>query len=155
MRQSVACRLLIQNDSDSLDGVPSKKEWERLAALMRRRRVALNPAWHNRARFFRDNDIDPKGGPARTIQDLETCARQNFERGSLDLVEHYYKWQAGSIAAVLRGGDPMPDEDDVDVRDERSPLSRQRAELHRLIDLIPEQDIPRVHGYLTGIVEQL
>lgn len=134
--------------------MPETKEWERLAALMRRRRIGIS-GHSNRSRFLRDHGYEPQSSPYRLVSDLENCKRTSFERGTFDLVEHLYQWQPGSVAEVLRGGEPMPmPDDDVDVSDER-PLAVERAELRRLVDLVPEQDIPRVRDYLRGVVEQV
>lgn len=131
--------------------VNQKQDWDKLGILLRRRRVDLG--FPNRSAFARHHGLN--SGQHRTIADMENCTRSNFERGTFDLVEHLYRWQPGSILQVLGGGDPMPEDDDLDIRDER-PTARAAAlaELRQLIERVPDTDIPRVRDYLLGVVDK-
>lgn len=44
----------------------------------------------------------------RIFSDLEAARRTNYEQDTYIWVEQCYQWTAGSIAAVLAGGDPTP-----------------------------------------------
>lgn len=150
-----ACRLLIQHDSDRLASMSEELDWERLGALLRRRRIELSAGVNNRSQFFRDRGLALTGGPARVLSGLETGERENFEQGSLDLAEYHYRWKPGSAARVLRGGEPMPEDENVSVSDERPPVPAWRQELRDLIDRVPEVEFPRVRDYLRGVVEHV
>lgn len=128
-------------------------DWQRLGAFLRYRRIELCDGVDNRTRFFQDRGIDPTGGPARTLSDMETGnlgSRKKFEAGSLSLAEFHYKWKPESAARVLRGGEPMPN-DEPDVSDERPTWKK---ELFALLDRVTEKDSARVRDYLLGVVEQ-
>lgn len=148
--------MLIHGDSATLAGMSDEPDWKRLGDFLRRRRIELDHGENNRARFFRDRDLKP--GPVRTLTDMENGSlgkRQTFEQSSFDLAEYHYKWKSGSAVAVLRGGDPMPDDDDLNIKDERPPRVAQIEELRRLVERVPDKDIARVRDYLTAVVEQV
>lgn len=82
---------------------PPGPEWQRLADLLIARRVELNDAWRNRQQFCRDT-----GAEYRIVHDVENAKRANYSGSTLALIERAYRWQPGSIRAVLEGGDPTP-----------------------------------------------
>lgn len=89
---------------------PPGPEWQRLAELLTARRVELNDAWRTRQQFCRDT-----GAEYRIIHDLENAKRTNYSSSTLAIIERAYRWQPGSIRAVLDGGDPTPVEPTVRV----------------------------------------
>lgn len=89
---------------------PPGPEWQRLAELLTARRVELNDAWRTRQQFCRDT-----GAEYRIVHDLENAKRTNYSGSTLALIERAYRWQPGSIRAVLDGGDPTPVEPAVRV----------------------------------------
>lgn len=89
---------------------PPGPEWQRLADLLTARRVELNDAWRNRQQFCRDT-----GAEYRIVHDLENAKRTNYSGSTLAVIERAYRWQPGSIRAVLEGGDPTPVEPAVRV----------------------------------------
>lgn len=77
--------------------------WQRLGDLLVARRIELNPRWRNRTRF-----AEEVGLHWRMLFDIEKAKRQSFPDETLMAIEVAYRWQYGSIEAVLNGGDPVP-----------------------------------------------
>ena len=80
--------------------------WRRLGRLLERRRGELGYGFRQRARFVRDSG----GGliSVKTISRLENGERDSYPESTVGTVEAIYRWSAGSLESVLRGGDPIP-----------------------------------------------
>jgi hypothetical protein len=81
---------------------PDDRRWAVLGELLQEQRVHLDRRYKNRTLFSDERQIN-----YRLAQDLETNARQNYERSTLTDVEIAYGWAPGSIRAVLAGGEPV------------------------------------------------
>lgn len=77
--------------------------WERLGRLLEQRREQMHRPWRKLTQFTRDRDID-----YRVAWDLEHGRRTNYRQLTIAAVEVAYGWAPGSVASVLRGGDPEP-----------------------------------------------
>jgi hypothetical protein len=76
---------------------------ERLGSLLKQRRVELGIEFKNRSLFAAEVGLN-----YRLVQDIENAARDNFEDVTLLAIDRAYRWQGGSSARVLDGGDPEP-----------------------------------------------
>lgn len=72
---------------------------QRLAELVVARRVQLG---HRRRPAF----AEAAGISLRTLSDIETGRRANYDPATLAAVEHALNWQTGSIKHILDGGTP-------------------------------------------------
>jgi transcriptional regulator with XRE-family HTH domain len=72
---------------------------ERLASLVVARRVELG--YKRRPAF-----AEAAGISLRTLGDLETGRRTNFDPATIAAIEQALRWATGSISQVLSGGDP-------------------------------------------------
>jgi hypothetical protein len=79
-----------------------REGWERLAALLRDRRVELDPQYKNRLKFAADTGLNE-----RLISDLENARRTSYRETTLRAVEGAYRWKPGSIERALTGGEPV------------------------------------------------
>ncbi|GIH70277.1 hypothetical protein [Sphaerimonospora thailandensis] len=83
-------------------------EWTQLADLLIARRKELSRAldadWRFRRRFADAHNLD-----YRTVSDLEVGRRDNYEALTYRRIESAYRWETGSVEAVLGGGAPMPE----------------------------------------------
>lgn len=83
------------------------QQWQRLGDLLVARRIELSrtidPDWRFRRRFADQHQLD-----YRTVSDLETGRRNNYETLTFRRIERAYRWEVGSIDQVLIGGDPGP-----------------------------------------------
>jgi hypothetical protein len=84
------------------DDVADADAWQRLAQLLIRRRVELG--FPRRTEFARHHGLSHD----RNLSDIEKCRRTNYSDPMLAQFEQLYGWEAGSIEAVLAGGDPTP-----------------------------------------------
>lgn len=75
-------------------------EWERLAQLVKERRVTLGM---NTTKAL----AEATGLTARALGDLENARRSNYGEGTKVRVENALRWKPGSIAQILQGGDPI------------------------------------------------
>jgi hypothetical protein len=75
--------------------------WERLGALLERRRVEMDTRYRNLTLFCEERDID-----YRLAWDIEHAARDNYRRPTITAIEIAYAWVPGSIRRVLAGGEP-------------------------------------------------
>jgi hypothetical protein len=71
--------------------------------MLELRRVELDTRYSNLSLFARDTGLD-----YRLVWDVEHAARSNYRRPTLTAIEVSYGWKPGSIARVLRGGEPEP-----------------------------------------------
>lgn len=110
------------------------EDWERLGEQLIARRVALG--YLTRAGFVAAKELPH----SRTVSDLENAKRDNYERATLAHIEQCYEWTTGSIRRVLAGGEPTPIEDvlGINVVSELPEQSGLRAELHAVVDDLPE-----------------
>ena len=76
-------------------------EWKRLAALIVRRRTELGMRTTKAL-------ADEAGLTPRALGDLENSRRDNYSAGTKLQIERALRWEAGSIDAVLSGGEPKP-----------------------------------------------
>lgn len=76
-------------------------DWERLGREVIQRRGYLG--YSSRREFS-----ETTGFPTKTLSDLEKHQRENFDAATLARLERALCWEAGSVAAVLAGGDPKP-----------------------------------------------
>jgi transcriptional regulator with XRE-family HTH domain len=72
---------------------------ERLASLVVARRVELG--YKRRPAF-----AEAAGISLRTLGDLETGRRTNFDPATIAAIEQALRWDTGSIGQILSGGDP-------------------------------------------------
>lgn len=79
-------------------------DWDRLAKLTINRRVELGYP-------RRTNLATDAGLSLRTLGDIETARKTSYDPATLAALEHALKWQAGSVEAVLGGGQPTPQTD--------------------------------------------
>lgn len=77
--------------------------WTRLGQMLVQRRIELAPRYRERTVFAEDVGIK-----WRLLHDIERAKRDSFSAETLAAVEVAYRWQAGSVARVLAGGDPVP-----------------------------------------------
>lgn len=77
--------------------------WKRLGELLVQRRIELAPRYRKRTAFAGDTGIH-----WRLLYDIERARRKSFTPETLAAVEVAYRWQPGSVARVLAGGDPVP-----------------------------------------------
>lgn len=82
---------------------PHAAAWTRLGALLRDRRIELDPRYRNRRLF-----VSETGLSYSVTSNIETGVRDDYGADTLKAVERAYRWQPGSIRAVLDGGDPTP-----------------------------------------------
>ncbi|WP_326646109.1 hypothetical protein OG884_15770 [Streptosporangium sp. NBC_01755] len=73
--------------------------WQRLGALLRARRVALNPVFRHRVKF-----CEATGLGERLVFDLELAKRTNFRPEVKVLLERGYQLAPGSIDRTLAAG---------------------------------------------------
>lgn len=106
----------------------ARMDWDRLGAEVARRRGHLG--YTSRREF-----AEATGFPQKTLSDLETHKRENFDRSTLGRLDRALRWQPGSAQAVLDGGDPKPAVDQASSLDPRS-LERygDDLELMALVD---------------------
>ena len=80
--------------------------WRRLGRMLERRRGELGYGFRQRARFARDCG----GGmiSVKTLSRLENGDRDSYPESTVGTVEAMYQWSAGSVEAVLKGGEPNP-----------------------------------------------
>ena len=81
--------------------MPEPADWDRLGEMLQEQRVRLNSRYRNRSLFSRERGIN-----YRLAQDVETGARDNYERITLTQIELAYGWEPGSVRDVLAGGEP-------------------------------------------------
>jgi len=77
--------------------------WTRLGELLMRRRVELDPRYRNRRIFTAERAVE-----YRIVNDIELGRRQNYEPGTIAVLEAAYAVTAGSIGRALEGGDLEP-----------------------------------------------
>ena len=82
---------------------PPSGAWRRLGALLVQRRIELAPRYRQRTAFAEDVGIK-----WRLLYDIERAKRDSFTPETLAAIEVAYRWQPGSVARVLAGGDPVP-----------------------------------------------
>ncbi|MFD9943221.1 hypothetical protein ACFWYW_14490 [Nonomuraea sp. NPDC059023] len=75
--------------------------WMRLGDLLVARRRSLGRDYRNRKHFAEETGLDYK-----IISDLESGRRANYSAATLLAIESAYRWQFGSVQAVLAGGQP-------------------------------------------------
>ena len=92
--------------------------WQRLGEMLLNRRVELTGDT-NFAAFARKAGVNDKGEPrhGRTFSNIEKALQDTYGDATKALVEQVYRWEAGSINAVLSGGQPTK------VGDEQFPAS--------------------------------
>lgn len=78
--------------------------YARVGALLRRRRIEINPDYSNR-RLFVDERMP---GRYRTVNKIERGQRGNYEEDTFTLLEVAYDLAPGSIARALDGADLEP-----------------------------------------------
>lgn len=118
---------------------------ERLAQHMEERRLDLDMRWADVARLAKVTTET-----LRQARQGEGEIRPTTRRG----IERALLWEAGSVKAILAGGEPTAEAPIRVTRELPPAVPDQREELRRLIDRVPDPDLGRVHGYITGIVEQ-
>lgn len=77
--------------------------WKRLGDLLIQRRIELSPRYRVRTVFAEETGLH-----WRMLYDIERGKRANFPDETLAAIEVAYRWQPGSIRAVLAGGEPSP-----------------------------------------------
>ena len=77
--------------------------WSRLGALLRDRRIELDPRYRNRRTFVRETGLSYS-----VTSNIETGVRDDYGADTIRAVERAYRWQPGSIRTVLDGGEPTP-----------------------------------------------
>jgi hypothetical protein len=82
--------------------VDPQEPWRRLGALLVERREELG--YRRTIAFVRAKGLKHR----RVVDDLESGRRDNYSPSTLAQTEQLYGWKAGSIAAVLAGGEPQP-----------------------------------------------
>ena len=80
----------------------SAEAWKRLGALLRARRVALDPSYRHRTKFCAATGLD-----YRVVFDIEQSKRENFALETLILIEAGYALQPGAITRVLNGAEDL------------------------------------------------
>jgi len=74
--------------------------WQRLGAMLIRRRIELDPRYHNRTLFAVERGVD-----ARVVFDIEKHRRGNFELKTIMGLERAYGLRPGSVGTALAGGE--------------------------------------------------
>lgn len=126
--------------------------WERLGALLVRRRVELDRRYRNRQLFATERGIE-----YRLVSDIERHRRQNFEETTIAVLEAAYDLAPGSIGRALAGGElaeadghlahPPEDDESPDEKITLDELRRQAAELLATIDAkLAELEGPPANG---------
>jgi len=77
------------------------ERWQRLGEMLLNRRVELGGT--NREAFARERGLRY----SRSLFDIENGKRDNYGPAILAQMEQVYRWEAGSIKAVLEGGHPI------------------------------------------------
>jgi len=82
------------------------RTWKRLGELLTRRRVALDPRYHNRRLFCDERQIN-----YRLVYDIELAKRADFAMATLAAVAQAYAVTFESIQQALDGGElePIPE----------------------------------------------
>ena len=88
------------------------ERWQRLGDMLLNRRVELTGDT-NREAFARKAGLRY----SRSLFDIENGKRDNYGPAMLAQLEQVYRWEAGSINAVLAGGQP------TELSDEQFPAS--------------------------------
>lgn len=98
-----------------MDSYPPEA-WERLGDILARRRGQLGYGYRQRRTFAEANGLKLS---ARTLQRLEQAERDAYPEETIGIAEVIYRLAPGSIAAVLRGGEPTYlDEEPDELRPE-------------------------------------
>jgi hypothetical protein len=80
--------------------------WQRLGELLVRRRIELDTRYANRQKFTAERGVN-----YRTVSDIETGRRDNYEPRTFAELEVAYGLAPGSISRALAGGEldlPVP-----------------------------------------------
>lgn len=74
------------------------KDWDRLAEFARERRVELG---------MTQEDVRAAGGPSTaTMRLIEGALQQGYQPATLRDLEKVFRWERGSAARILAGGEP-------------------------------------------------
>lgn len=87
-------------EGNQLNSTDSADSWQRLGALLKQRRVTLDPRWHNRGAFS-----EATGLTYRLVYDIEEARRTNFGGSTLSAIEVAYRLTPGAISRFLASGD--------------------------------------------------
>lgn len=88
---------------------PDDSGWRRLAEYVAKRRTQLG---------MTQGEVHAAGGPSvATMRLIEGAMQQSYRQVILGRLEEALRWQTGSVAAILVGGEPTP----VERTDTRQP----------------------------------
>jgi transcriptional regulator with XRE-family HTH domain len=85
-----------------MDNFPHEA-WVRLGKALERRRGQLGYGFRHRREFAQGTGLS-----AKTLSRMERAERESYPDDTIALAEVIYKWEPGSVLAVLRGGEPSP-----------------------------------------------
>lgn len=92
------------------------KDWRRLAEATRDRRVELG---------MTQEDIRSAGGPSTaTMRLIEGALQESYQPATLRDLELALRWERGSVARLLAGGNPVPFAGDMPPRQEAAAPGR-------------------------------
>ena len=78
----------------------ASRDWERLAGFVRERRTDLG---------MTQEDARAAGGPSTaTMRLIEGALQESYQPSTLRDLEKVLRWERGSAAQILAGGDPVP-----------------------------------------------
>lgn len=121
--------------------------WERLARLLKSRRVHISTAYRNRTTFCQETGLNYK-----LVSDIENApdTRTNFGDESFALLEGAYQLAEGSIRRTLEGGSlrgrPQSTATAPEGRDERAPDALD-------LSTLDEEAGDGIQDFLKGLVD--
>lgn len=132
---------------------PATDPWKKLGTQLVRRRIELNPAYHNRQTFVTERRLN-----YRTVSDIENGRRDNYEPQTISAIEVAYAVAPGSVRAAIAGGELEPLAAPEPSRREApaSPAADGDAAIERLIILLIEHidpDWPKLRKALELAME--
>lgn len=117
---------------------PTTEDWQRLGKIARQRRISLG---------FTQQDLRAEGGPSTaTLRLLEGGLQSEYTDMVLGKLETSLRWEPGSVAAILAGGEPTKTDDRPTVR---TPVVREG----RTDREIRQEKIARARAIIREAVE--
>lgn len=110
-------------------------DWARLGVLVRQRRAHLG--YTTRQQFTEATKF-----PAKTLSDLETHKRENFDPTTLARLERALNWAPGSVERILTGGSPTIGENlpVVVPADDMDPVAAEVVHMLSPASLLDDED---------------
>ena len=128
-------------------------DWQRLARMAALRRAELD---------LTQIEVAQRGSLSiDRVQAIEGAKRDRYRLGTLAALERALKWENGSVAAILAGGDPETlAERWTEAEQARRPqtpderLAAARERLRRYVDEIREEDVQAAERMLKGLTDR-